>query len=180
MIQPPVDFRSLVILKSSRYPIWQPTTQTFFKDEKYGKTNYNKICLRLNDEFCEDLCTTSPYGFDNDPDSDYIIFTKIKENVFKAELFIYYDEPHTFAELEIYYSGEFIQYMQFRDNYGVQNAKGPHTISHLSVFLERAAGNTNVQTSGHKNKCYKNVDTYKENPYLGKNSYSSDRLKIIV
>ena len=100
----PVDFRSLVILKSSRYPVFNNDPAL---DQKYGKTNYNKICLRLNDEFCEDICTTTPYGFEDDPESDYIIFTKIQENVFKAELFFYYDEPHTIAELEIYYSGEF-------------------------------------------------------------------------
>jgi len=100
----PVDFRSLVLLKSSRYPTFNNDQAL---DQKFGKTNYNKICLRLNDEFCEDICTTTPYGFEDDPDSDYIIFTKIQENVFKAELFFYYDEPHTIAELEIYYSGEF-------------------------------------------------------------------------
>ena len=99
----PVDFRSLVLLKSSRYPTFNNDQAL---DQKFGKTNYNKICLRLNDEFCEDICTTTPYGFEDDPDSDYIIFTKIQENVFKAELFFYYDEPHTIAELEIYYSGE--------------------------------------------------------------------------
>ena len=44
----PVDFRSLVILKSSRYPVWDNTDYHGipFKGEKYGKTNYNKICLR--------------------------------------------------------------------------------------------------------------------------------------
>ena len=103
IVKVPVDFRSLVILKSSRYPVFNNDPA---KDQKYGKTNYNKICLRLNDEFCEDICTTTPYGFEDDPESDYIIFTKIQENVFKAELFFYYDEPHTIAELEIYYSGE--------------------------------------------------------------------------
>ena len=107
----PVDFRSLVILKSSRYPVFNDYYTAIDDtaiDDKYGKTNYNKICLRLNDEFCEDICTTTPYGFEDDPDSDYIIFTKIQENVFKAELFFYYDEAHTIAELEIYYSGEFL------------------------------------------------------------------------
>lgn len=92
----PVDFRSLVLLKSSRYPTFNNDQAL---DQKFGKTNYNKICLRLNDEFCEDICTTTPYGFEDDPDSDYIIFTKIQENIFKAELFFYYDEPHSYILL---------------------------------------------------------------------------------
>ena len=75
------------------------------KDGSYHR--YYNVCLVLNGNTDDQLCTNTPYGFNNDP-SPFITWYKPAENIHTVEL-IFRDTKHAqIADLKIYYQPDLI------------------------------------------------------------------------
>ena len=77
---------------------------TGFHAGQVRRQRYNNVCVRYNDEWCNDLCTPYGDGFSLSDNSDFIIFKMAKNNV---KTISYLQAPIIqLDDLQIFYTGK--------------------------------------------------------------------------